>query len=307
MNRHGALLFLFLVASWWSPALALADSATPFTNHIAHEQFPTWSPDGTQIAFTRHVRTQPTLHTQLLGGGDAQERVPTSVGVIHPCWSPDGTIVMFSRLGVLWAHSLTGGTVNQVSSPRDGGDPDESPAWSSNGLIAIQTMFGSETEYSVGTVTPGGGVTGRITTAPGHHRWPSWSPDGSNLVFSVAGNLNTISGSGGSESALVATVADEIHPEWSPLGNWIAYASDQAGNYDIWIVPAAGGQPIQVTDDPASDLHPAWSPDEQQIVFQTYRNGNFDIWIIDLSTVSVEQTTWGRIKTRFSPSSSSPR
>jgi Tol biopolymer transport system component len=298
MKPVSMLAGLVLAGTACLPGRAWSDGAVAFTDHSSNEQFPAWSPDGTQIAFTRQVRTQPTLHTQLLSGGDAQERVPTSEGVIHPCWSPDGTYIMFSRLGVLWALSLTMGTINQATSPLDGGDPDEAPAWGSNGRVAIQTMFGSETDYSVGTVGPGGGVTVRITTAAGHHRWPSWSPDASQLVFSVDGDIKTIPAGGGSESPLVATGADEIHPEWSPLGTWVAYASNANGNYDIWMVPATGGQPIQVTDDAASDLHPTWSPDEQKIAFQSYRNGKFDIWIIDLGTVGTEPTTWGELKRR---------
>ena len=61
---------------------------------------------------------------------------------------------------------------------------------------------------------------------------------------------------------------------FSPDGRFIAYASDQGGNFDIWVQPAAGGgDPVQVTKSPAADTEPDWSPDGGQIVFRSERDG----------------------------------
>ena len=60
---------------------------------------------------------------------------------------------------------------------------------------------------------------------------------------------------------------------WSPDGRFIAYASDKAGNFDIWVQPLAGGDPIQVTKSPAHDTEPAWSPDGSTIAFRSEREG----------------------------------
>ena len=48
---------------------------------------------------------------------------------------------------------------------------------------------------------------------------------------------------------------------WSPDGRFIAYASDKAGNFDIWVQPVGGGDPVQVTRSAAQDTQPDWSPD----------------------------------------------
>jgi eukaryotic-like serine/threonine-protein kinase len=61
---------------------------------------------------------------------------------------------------------------------------------------------------------------------------------------------------------------------FSPDGHFIAYASDQGGNFDIWVQPTGGGgDPVQVTKSAAADTEPDWSPDGSQIVFRSERDG----------------------------------
>ena len=54
---------------------------------------------------------------------------------------------------------------------------------------------------------------------------------------------------------------------WSPDGNSLAFASDRKGNFDIFVMPAAGGQPVQLTFNSASELPWAFSPDGKNIYF----------------------------------------
>ncbi len=65
----------------------------------------------------------------------------------------------------------------------------------------------------------------------------------------------------------------ETDPTFSPDGRFIAYASDRGGNFDIWVQPIAGGDPVQVTKSPASDTQPSWSPDGNTIAFRSERDG----------------------------------
>jgi serine/threonine protein kinase len=66
----------------------------------------------------------------------------------------------------------------------------------------------------------------------------------------------------------------QSEPTWSPDGRFIAYSSDRGGNnFDIWVQPVTGGNPIQLTKSPAHDWQPDWSPDGNRMVFRSERDG----------------------------------
>jgi eukaryotic-like serine/threonine-protein kinase len=65
----------------------------------------------------------------------------------------------------------------------------------------------------------------------------------------------------------------QTDPTFSPDGRFIAYASDKAGNFDIWVQPVAGGDAVQVTKSPAAETQPSWSPDGSTIAFHSERDG----------------------------------
>jgi Tol biopolymer transport system component len=65
----------------------------------------------------------------------------------------------------------------------------------------------------------------------------------------------------------------QTDPTWSPDGRFIAYSSDQSGNFDLWVQPVGGGDAVQVTEDSAHDWQPEWSPDGSSIVFRSERDG----------------------------------
>lgn len=65
----------------------------------------------------------------------------------------------------------------------------------------------------------------------------------------------------------------QIGATFSPDGRSIAYASDRAGNFDIWIQSVAGGDARQLTTSPFQETEPAWAPDGQTIVFRSEQNG----------------------------------
>ncbi|HEY6801960.1 MAG TPA: winged helix-turn-helix domain-containing protein [Pyrinomonadaceae bacterium] len=65
----------------------------------------------------------------------------------------------------------------------------------------------------------------------------------------------------------------EIDPSWSPDGRFVAYSSDQSGNFDIWVRSIGEGNSVQVTSSAAHDWQPDWSPDGLSLVFRSERDG----------------------------------
>jgi dipeptidyl aminopeptidase/acylaminoacyl peptidase len=76
-------------------------------------------------------------------------------------------------------------------------------------------------------------------------------------------------------------------PQPSPDGSWIAFvvtAMDKEanrGNSDIWLIPAKGGEPRQLTSGPLADMNPRWSPDGRKIAFISTRSGLPQVWLIN--------------------------
>lgn len=70
---------------------------------------------------------------------------------------------------------------------------------------------------------------------------------------------------------LVTTLANDESPSWSPDGSKIVFHSDATGDTEIYVVNADGSNLQQLTNSPGADENPSWSPDGKSIVFQTKR------------------------------------
>ncbi len=72
---------------------------------------------------------------------------------------------------------------------------------------------------------------------------------------------------GGGRKELVAEPG-VLHTAWSPDGLWIAFSQTTMGHKeDVFIVPASGGEPVNVTDHPNDDFQPRWSDDGKRLSF----------------------------------------
>ena len=101
----------------------------------------------------------------------------------------------------------------------------------------------------------------------GNEIWPSWSPDGSTIAFTVNGTLAVVDVDEGSVTNLevdsdVIGDAEKEFTSWSATGR-IAFVT----RGDIWSVQADGSNPIRVGGTGGRNLMPTWSPDSQLLAF----------------------------------------
>jgi dipeptidyl aminopeptidase/acylaminoacyl peptidase len=82
-------------------------------------------------------------------------------------------------------------------------------------------------------------------------------------------------------------------PTWSPDGKSIAFISNMSGRNNLWLVPAEGGWPVQLTVSDQRQASPAWSPDGKWIAYQSDYDGDeqWDIFLVSPKTGRVVNLT----------------
>ncbi len=102
-------------------------------------------------------------------------------------------------------------------------------------------------------------------------RYPAISPDGKTIAFSYKGDIWKVPATGGAAYPLTNEKSYEFMPVWSPDSKKIAFASDRAGNFDIYITFSSGGNSKRVTYHSSGDFPSSFSPDGKNIIFSSSR------------------------------------
>ncbi len=76
---------------------------------------------------------------------------------------------------------------------------------------------------------------------------PAISPDGNWIAFEYKGNIFKVAAGGGTALPLTINSSYNGYPVWSHDGKSIAFASDRYGNFDVFIMPANGGNAVRLT------------------------------------------------------------
>ena len=235
------------------------------TTGPAANGFPTWSPDGSRIAFQSN-RTDPD---------------PTDDFEIQDIFTmrPDGS-------GVRRITDSTGDS--------------EKPSWSPDGKWLLYAASGADYPRSMGiyvTRSDGSGASRRLTSLTGTSFWQElarFSPDGKRIEYTEYRPAPTTDGEVPEESALMIARADGSHPrqitpweiraadaDWSPDGQLLVFAPRLASHdyiQSVMVVDADGRHVHELTDGDGvtgdgadfryqESFNPVWSPDGKWIVF----------------------------------------
>ncbi len=168
----------------------------------------------------------------------------------------------------------------------------EAPNWSPNGNYLLFNQEGLLFKYHLESRKIEQVDTGKLRNCNNDH---GISIDGQELVISnndpeVGSRIYVVSADGG-EPKLVTPNAPSYWHGWSPDKETLAYCASRNGDYDIYAIPASGGQEIRLTTTPGLDDGPEYSPDGEHIYFNSVRTGRMQIWRMRDDGSSQEQLT----------------
>jgi Tol biopolymer transport system component len=221
------------------------------------EYWPTWSPDGTKIAF---VGPRMGIYSVNADGTDRTKIVDsTCIRCRAPTWSPDGTKIAFQ-------HAVDGNldiyvvNVDGTNLVRLTDDPavDVQPAWSPDGSkIAFKSRRHPRGDIFV--MNADGTNPSAMTDSRGRDFGPDWSPDGSQIVFASNHHANTdifiVDADGTNERHLTDTPNSwESYPGWSPNGSRIVFGRDR----NIISRPISGGSRWLLSPGRGESFGPDW-------------------------------------------------
>jgi Tol biopolymer transport system component len=110
-----------------------------------------------------------------------------------------------------------------------------------------------------------------------------YSPDGRRIAFSAStpgarGSRVYIANADGSNVTRIVEKSPSYFHGWSPDGQSVAIVAQRDGHYNLFRVPAAGGEEQRLTSKPVYDDGPDYSPDGRWIYFNSDRSGSWDVW-----------------------------
>jgi Tol biopolymer transport system component len=198
--------------------------------------FPSWSPDGTQLACSRNGNLwimDVAVEGNTITIADQRQltfldRQDASV----PSWSPDGRQIVFASM------------LGDARGTADYFDPNSAE-------IYIVNADGTDLH--------------KLTDDAVSDSAPDWSPDGSQIVFASARDgdyeIYVMDADGRNIRPLTDDPASDGSPAWSPDGTQIVFASDRDGNNEIYVMNADGSDQVRLTNTPLQEFMPAWRPE----------------------------------------------
>ena len=209
----------------------------------------------------------------------AGRRDPRDLGTGQgPRFSPDGrtlTVWRFSSSGEdIWTVDIARGVARRETF--DEGD-EFWPIWSPDGTTILFTFGRRGDSVVTGNIyrrRPGGGLVERLTTEErAWHQPQTWARGGRELLFTRAQDPRTgmdiyaVELPGGTPRPILAGPANEMHPDVTRDGRFLAYTSDASGARQVFVRRYPDGADVQVSRDGGED--PIWSADGRQLYFRS--------------------------------------
>ena len=276
---------------------------TPPTAASVDEYEPTWSPDGTKIAFVVGSGANGTTIQARDAAGTQTVLAIAAPGtrVNSPSYSPDGTRVAYLQFG----NNKSNLMVNQVKVAATNDAFPFFPQWLSND----QLLYTADGKIRTTVVSTGASseipfeVKFTLNRPPYRHKrfnfdsdrerqalgivGPALSPDGKRVAFGALNQIWVME-IGRRPRPITSGLYYKTDPAWSPDGTKIAYASDKSGKtMDLYVIDWRTGAERRVTAlDNSAEVSPAWSPDGR---FLAYQDQNGATFTVEIDTGAIKQ------------------
>lgn len=147
----------------------------------------------------------------------------------------------------------------------------------------------------------------RLTNNKAYDGFPSWSPDGSKILFQSdrAGQPAIfVMNANGTDVKKIPNTEGGNYAKWSPDGSKIAFFQELNWNTEIIVINPDGSNPINISNYDATDETPSWTKDGSMIAFQSNRDAdplpenateedrqNFAIYVMNADGTNVREVT----------------
>jgi len=261
------------------------------TNTPPQKAFPSWSPDGTRLAFSQSETGTRLFKASL--AGELQLLLEEDDYFSEVKLSPQGDFVAYvSRgRGHVWVRSLLDGSERLLTPEQREGI---TPFWSPEGKwLAFRYATAQQPNFSIWIVPFEGGAARRITPQDQNHYWgTSFSPDGQKIALAMRPadrlgkwEIATIDVHRGELKQLTLPPFDKLYPAWSPDGTsiaYIAYEDSCSSTYSsIQLVPSNGGAARELITIRGRARQIAWSPEGASLLIEVQSTG---LYMLTLAT-----------------------
>ena len=248
---------------------------------------PSWSPDGTRLAFARdgslRVAEAPSWDSRALTDGKSDVVYKFPYLQDPPVWRPDGSAVVEASVAGFIETGLfikEGAGAHEIHLPSTARNPSD-PAWSPDGRSIAFTSYGVTP-----TVMVGDDRLRHVRVIARKGSEPAWSPDGSEVAYVVdsrpSDSLSPFVGSGifvvgaDGRGRRRITRGKDWSPAWSPDGTTIAFARhhQSSGTTGLYLRRLAGG-PVSLVfaadgvgqnGEPGEVVSISWSPTDNRLL-----------------------------------------
>ena len=169
----------------------------------------------------------------------------------------------------------------------------EAPNWTKDGHSLIYNAKGRLFKLDLNTLIETAIDTGFADRCNNDH---VLSPDNARIAISHAtaedglSRIYVLPLTGGTP-ALITPIAPSYLHGWSPDGSTLAYCAERNGRYNIYTLPAEGGEETRLTDGAELSDGPEYAPDGKRIWFNSARSGRMQLYRMDADGKAVVQMT----------------